>query len=353
MRIAFFINTIPFNDRSVESGPLGGTETGVVLLARAMAAMGHDVVVLTRDPNPPVSNPLYVSIEALPDLGRLDLFIAIRDWNFTFLPINARLKMLWTGDAALQPFTRGLGDKQVVDNIESLLTVSEWHADHLCEASGFPRSKAYVLGNGVDPSRFVGKEDRGRKRLFYSSVPYRGLQLMPAILEKITQIHPDLEFHNFGGFKVYMDAVSPQDKEIFERLLGELSRFRQFFHHGNLPQSELAREMMRSSILCYPNTFVETSCITALEAQAAGCAIVTSALGALPETVGEAGILVEGEPGSAEYIEKFVSALDLLLSSDSEWRQRSEAGRRRAAAFYWSTVAARFSTFIESKMRDH
>lgn len=353
MRIAFFCNTIPFNDQSIDAIPLGGTETGVVCLSRALAQLGHDVVVFTRDPNPPVSNPLYVSIEALPDLGRVDVFIAIRDWNFTFLPVQARRKMLWTGDAALQPFTRGLGDKQVVDNIDALLTVSEWHAQHLCDASGFPRDKAYVLGNGVEPTRFIGKEERARKRMFYSSVPYRGLQLMPAILSKIAEKHPDVEFHNFGGFKVYMDAVGQQDKERFERLLQELSRFPQFVHHGNVTQAELAREMMRSSILCYPNTFLETSCMTALEAQAAGCAVVTSALGALPETVGEAGILVPGEPGSAEYLDEFVSALDRLLSSDSEWRQRSEAGRRRAASFYWSTIAARFSDFLQSRDRGH
>lgn len=353
MRIAFFINTIPFNDQSLDVMPLGGTETGVVCLARALSRLGHDVVVLTRDSNPPLSSPLYVSIEALPDLGQVDLFVAIRDWNFTFLPLRARLKMLWTGDAALQPFTRGLGDKQVVENIDTLLTVSEWHARHLCDASGFPRDKAYVLGNGIEPTRFVGKEERGRKRMFYSSVPYRGLQLMPIILDKLVQKHPDVEFHNFGGFKVYMDAVGQQDKDQYDRLLGALSRFPQFVHRGNLTQAELAREMMRSSILCYPNTFIETSCITALEAQAAGCAVVTSDRGALPETVGESGILIPGEPGSAEYVEKFVGALDRLLTSDSEWRQRSDAGRRRSASFYWSTIAARFSDFIESKTRGH
>ena len=353
MRIAFFVNTIPFNDRSVDTIPLGGTETGVVCLARALSNLGHDVVVLTRDANPPVSNPLYVSIEALPDLGRVDVFIAIRDWNFTFLPVQARRKMLWTGDAALQPFTRGLGDKQVVGNIDTLLTVSEWHTQHLCEASGFPREKVYTLGNGIEPTRFIGKEERGRKRMFYSSVPYRGLHLMPAILAKLVEKHPDVEFHNFGGFKVYMDAVGQQDKDTFDRLLADLSRFPQFVNHGNVTQGELAREMMRSSILCYPNTFIETSCMTALEAQAAGCAVVTSALGALPETVGEAGILIPGEPGSPDYIDSFVSALDKLLSSDSEWRQRSDAGRRRAASFYWSTIAARFSDFLESDSRSH
>ncbi len=77
----------------------------------------------------------------------------------------------------------------------------------------------------------------------------------------------------------------------------------------------MAREFMKSAILCYPNTFAETSCITAMEAQAAGCAIVTSKLAALPETVANAGIMIEGEPGSPAYLDSFSTAVDVFLFS--------------------------------------
>jgi glycosyltransferase involved in cell wall biosynthesis len=206
-----------------------------------------------------------------------------------------------------------------------------------------------VLGNGVEPSYFEGEEARGRKRLIYSSVPYRGLQLMPDILEKLVAIHPDLEFHSFSGFKVYLDNVAEGDRIDFERVVARLSQFPQFHNHGNVPQHQLAREMMRSSILCYPNTFEETSCITALEAQAAGCAIVTSSFGALPETVGNAGILIPGEPGSPEYISQFVSALDRLLTDDKLLGALSEAGRKQVENSYWSFIAARFSEYLDSR----
>lgn len=347
MRIAFFIQTIPFNDRTIDEEPLGGTETGVVRLARALRDMGHEVVVFTSDALPPMSDPLYVPVTALSDLGKVDAFVGVRDWNHLFLPVDTKLRFLWTGDSPLQPFTRGLGDKRVADHLDGLLAVSEWHANTLCEASGFPRSKAWVLGNGIEASFFEGEEPRGRKRLIYSSVPYRGLQLMPEILPRLIEEHPDLEFHSFSGFRVYRDQVAEGDRADFERVIARLRQFPQFHAHENVPQRQLAREMMRSSILCYPNTFEETSCITALEAQAAGCAIVTSAFGALPETVGEAGVLIGGEPGTAEYLERFIAAVNTLLSDDRALDRCVQAGRSQVQRHTWSAIAARFSEYLE------
>lgn len=349
MRLAFYTRTIPFYDRTVDEQPLGGTETGVVRLARELRKLGHEVVVFTTEANPPLSDPLYVPVTAIGDLGKVDAFVGIRDWNFLFLPVETKLRFLWTGDSPLQPYTRGLGDKRVSDHVDALLAVSSWHADNLCEASGFPRHKAWVLGNGIEPSYFEGEEARVRKRLVYSSLPYRGLQLMPEILPRIIEAHPDVEFHCFSGFKVYQDRVAEGDRVDFDRTVTALSRFPQFHNHGNVPQRQLAREMMKSSILCYPNTFEETSCITAIEAQAAGCAVVTSALGALSETVGSAGILVKGEPGSPEYINHFVEAINTLLSDDGKLDTLSETARRQAERCSWSAIASRFSDFLEAK----
>ena len=46
----------------------------------------------------------------------------------------------------------------------------------------------------------------------------------------------------------------------------------------------MRKELHTFDILAYPNTFEETSCIAVIEALSAGLRVVTSNLGALPET---------------------------------------------------------------------
>ena len=65
----------------------------------------------------------------------------------------------------------------------------------------------------------------------------------------------------------------------------------------------------------YPTRFSETSCITALEAQAAGCCVVTSKLAALEETASSWSLL-EGSNKSPGYQEK---ALDQITHYLAAW----------------------------------
>jgi glycosyltransferase involved in cell wall biosynthesis len=108
---------------------------------------------------------------------------------------------------------------------------------------------------------------------------------------------------------------------------------------GNVRQHELAREFMRSAVLAYPCTFEETSCITAIEAMAGGCAIVTSRLGALPETLADAAVFVEGEPGSKTYTEQFARSIINILSDSCAWSTLHERSLKRSVFQSWQHVA--------------
>lgn len=340
---------LPFHAGSLEERPLGGIETGVIRVGEELSALGHTVTIITGIDNPPLSTPLYLPFRALQDIRSVDVLIAVREWAPLLLPIEAKRRLFWTGDSYDQPQNLGIGDPRVSARIDGFLAVSHWHADRLSQESGFPRGKCWVIRNGVKLEYFSGTETRLRKRMMYSSTPYRGLQFVPLIYRELKRRHADAELHVFSGYQVYAGAAPPPKQAVaeYEALRQDLSSIPGCTVHGNVRQRELAREFMKSALLLYPNTFEETSCITALEAQAAGCAIVSSQLGALPETVRNAGALIPGRPGTPEYMRAFVDVADAVLRDDALFEQLSRAGKRQAQESDWQNVALRILQGLE------
>lgn len=348
MKILFYPQQcIALYPNILEERPLGGIETGVVRLAEALESLGHTTFIVTSRENPALSAPLYLPPRAIGDIGTVDLFVAVRSWEPLMLEIPARRRAFWTGDAQDLPSSFGIGDRRVAERIDAFFAASGWHADTVCASSGFPRDKAHVLPYGVHLPLFSGSEQRRRKRLIYSSTPFRGLKLFAEIMPELRKRHPDVELVVCGGMETYNGAPMPatflaQMRELTQRV----SALPGVITHGSVVQRELARHLMSSSILAYPNTFAETGCITALEAQAAGCVIVSSELAALRESVKDAGILLKERPGSPEYIRAFIDATDAVLSDDALWHKLSQTALEQARSYGWESVASRLLAWM-------
>ena len=345
----------PIHAGTLSERPLGGTETGLIHLAKCLSNLGHEVIVLTHDNNPPKSSPLYLPLSQVGQISATDVLVAVREWRPMFAPISAKKRFFWTGDSYDQAIGFGVGDKRIVAVMDGFLAVSAWQADTVAEASGFPREKIWVIRNGINREDFEGAEPRERKRLIYSTTPFRGLDFVPELYLKLREKHADAEIHIFSGYEVYRavyagtETFDAQAEGKFAKFSEQLRGLPNCFVHGNVIQSSLAREYMRSSLLFYPNTYEETSCITALEAQAAGCPIVTTKRGALPETVGAAGELIEGEPGTEGYTAKFLKACDRILSDDTHFEKLSQAGKEQTKMNDWSAIARRFVVYLNEQ----
>jgi glycosyltransferase involved in cell wall biosynthesis len=310
-------------------------------LAASLEELGHRVFVFTAIEQAPVQRPLYLPYRAMGDLGEVDVLVAVRELLPLFSGIRARHRYFWTGDSYDQLQHLGLGDQRTICSLTSLLAVSNWQADRLCAVSGFPRQQTYILRNGHEPTHFSHSEPRSKKRLIYTSTPFRGLLHLPPIFQAVRKHHPNAELHVFSGMALYAGTncqgaeIDRQYKPIFELL----SRTAGVTLHGNVLQNQLARELCTSSIFVYPNTFEETSCISAIEAMAAGCAIITSRRGALPETIADAGIFIDGNPASEAYRAQFVQHVCDIMSDEHAWRSLHYRALARSRNTTWQVIA--------------
>lgn len=345
MKILFYPSDFPpLHATLLNERPLSGGPTTLIRLSEALAALGHEVVVLTEEQDPPPSNPLYLPTSDFSKLGTFDVVVAVRGWLKLFLPIQAKKRVFWTGDSVTNPKTYGIGDRRFIETVDLVLAKSHWHAQTLQEGSGFPEEKLKVLRNGVHLPFFQKELPRSRKRLIYSSTPNRGLEYLIPIFRKIREKHSDAELHIFSSF----DRNSRQWPAVVseDSIIGKARHEAGWFIHESVMQEQLAEEYLKGSLLVYPSHFLETCASTTFEAQAAGCPIVTSALASLPETVGKAGFCIPGHPNTPSYQDAFVHAVDQLLSDDSLWAHYSQEALKQAREYGWATRANDFIQLV-------
>lgn len=340
MKFLFFPSNLPaFHAYTLDERPMGGVVTGIIRLAQALADQGQEVFVLSEFEKPPHSNPIYMHKNLFRQIGLVDVLIAVRGWQPVFYAISSRKYCFWTGDTYQNLNTVGLGDLRVIDKLDLFFAKSRWQAETICHDSGFPLGKTRILTNGVYLPYFAGSEKRVRKRLIYSSTPVRGLKNLPRIYLELKKKHPDLELRIYSSFDRYSSSWPPvgvgEDRECYD-IFKEVSALPDCILSKSLLQKDLAREYMKASILAYPTSFYETSCITAMEAMAGGCPIVTTKKAALIETVGNAGVLIDEDES---YFQNFITAADRLLSDDVYWSQMSRQCLERSKIFDWNIIA--------------
>ena len=353
----------PFVPPDLESRAMGGSETALLYVARGLAALGHPVTVAAHPGarEGTYDGVVYVDISSPGWRERrdVDITVVFRQLPHARRRLPGRHRLFWGHDhIGLYPeLPAGLkrtvlsgawrfGYRLLGRSAPGIVAVSRWLADCYVRFAGWPSDRVWVIPNGVNPELFQGLDadppEHGPRppRVAYTSVPERGLALlitrvMPAIWREM----PDVELHVFSYRP--LEAYRPLARSAGRRVV----------FHGGLPQRELARALASCDLWLYPTDFPETSCIAAMEAQAAGLPVVTSARYALRETVedGGTGILVEGPVGSEEYVARFASAAVRLLRDSRLRRAMGERARRRILSeFTWERAAQRWSQLLHT-----
>ena len=368
MKFVFLAHmTTAFSGKTAEQKPMGGSESALFYLTRELARRGHAVTVFNNCGD---EAGIYDGVEFIPfttlhdvvfysQKHKIDIFISFRYLPAFLFPIRAKKRIWWGHDDFSNVWYHGfplnifgsaflrLAGFLTRKLCDELFVVSTWLGDICQKYLHFPKARIFVIRNGIYLPHFENLNmPRDPYRLIYSSVPDRGLDILLKIFPKIKAAVPLATLSVFCGLELGM--LKARDKQRATKLY-DLAAQPGVTLHGNVPHRQLAEALSQSALFVYPSHavpaaafYAETSCIAAIEAQAAGTPVIASRRGALPETVEDkkTGILISGDPYSHDYQDKFVDAVINLLKDNVRRAAMSEAAKSRVFSYYgWDAIA--------------
>jgi len=223
---------------------------------------------------------------------------------------------------------------------DKVICLSKFAKERFCQY--YPKvslSRVDIIPNGITPQLYellpgeslLDKHKRlqaGKEPLsvVWSSCPDRGLDRVLDMWPSIVKVFSGAKLSIFGDFYNWArrskNYGTEEQRGFAHRLTRQLSEVTGdpelgVMYFGQAGQSVLAKAFREAHLWFYPTSFEETSCITALEAQAAGVKIVCTAVGALPQTAPGATFLPPWE-GKDSWRLLALSTITKTLRDDSD-----------------------------------
>lgn len=317
---------------------LGGTEQ-VLLNTVKYLANDFNVYVTGDVAEMTVDGVEYINRELLWKTKRkYDIVIGVGYIHF-LLDIEHKVdyhkSYLWLHNTEYYPYYNGEvlpnEGRDLLPKLSGIICVSKWHKEYTAEKYNYPLDKITVIYNSVDTNNFPVNE-KVKDSFIYSSHPERGLDTLLELWYYIKDIKPD------ATLKVFCPKYG---LDIFNQTYKKLNlKDVQFI--GNVDAKILRQEYSKSEYWFYPTQYEETFCITAVEAQLAGCKILTTPLAALPEIIHDAEFIKH--PG-----EELGWYLDRLKLMDTPYQnERVKYNKMYASLFHIDCVGETWKNLINS-----
>jgi alpha-1,3-rhamnosyl/mannosyltransferase len=274
------------------------------------------------------SCPAIVTVHDLQPLDHPDHFALLkRRWLAAMIPYSVRVARLvvcpsqFTADAVCSRFDVSRERVEVV------------HQGYTPDGSPEPNGGGAVEGHDPDP----GTAGRRRWR-----APDGRFLLFPAIAyphkrhtDLITALH--LLRDRFADLSVVFTGRPGPESERLAAQAAALGLSDRLHVLGRVPAEELDALYHSATALVFPSAY-EGFGNPVLEAMARGCPVVTTDATALPEVVGDAGLLVPvGEPRA------LAEAIARVLDEPGLASTLAAAGRERATHFSWERAGSRLA----------
>lgn len=225
----------------------------------------------------------------------------------------------------------------VSKRLDHVITVSEDSKKMNNRDFGVPLSRQSVVYNGIDREIFKPvKEGKNSRDIIFVGNIEDGKKGFIYLLKALTLLKTDVRL-------VVVDGGAPHRK-VTNRVIDLLGIRDRIFFAGTATNDELVKLYSRSAAAIVPSVY-EGFGFPAGEAMACGVPVISSDGGALPEVVGDAGIIVPSRNHTA-----LADAIDTLLNDVKMQKRFSEAGIERVEKMFTWEGAVRQMVGIYSQL---
>jgi hypothetical protein len=208
--------------------------------------------------------------------------------------------------------------------LKKIFCLTEWHVEYFTQAYPSLKEITVPFYYGIDFQKFKNNDTIIKQpyKFIYSSFPNRGLLQLLEMWPKIYEFQPLASLH------IYCDVdgkwVNDVQCEIMNKIRKLISEYglqqnnMNIYYHGWVNKQTLSEAWLTSDIWFYPCTFMETFCLTALEAALTKTLVITNNLAALQNTVGNRGVIIKGEPNNIEWQENALTKIKKFLDPNNK-----------------------------------
>ncbi|HQQ74554.1 MAG TPA: glycosyltransferase family 4 protein, partial [Pseudomonadales bacterium] len=226
--------------------------------------------------------------------------------------------------------------KKVVKKLDHIVTVSESSQIDIAKDFDIPQADIDLIYNGIDTEEFAPLADIQKipYRIMCTASadqPLKGLKYLLKAVATLRQHYPQLSLLIVGKAK----EGGYTENLIAKTGIGDIVQF-----VSGISTEQLVRYYNEAEIVVCPSLY-EGFGLPAGEAMSCGTAVISSNGGALPEVVGDAGVIVKA--GSEQAI---AEAIADLFENPAKRQQLATAGRQRILdTFCWNLAAHQFENY--------
>ncbi len=233
--------------------------------------------------------------------------------------------------------------KRVSRTFSHIITVSECTKSDIGSEFSIPEDNFRVVPNGIDIDRFYPIPDiiRRNGRVIVTNSADTPLKGLPYLLKAVAEVAKSK--------KIRLIVIgTPKKNSRIIKIIRDLDIAHLVTFTGRISNEEFVEQYAKAALAVVPSVY-EGFGLPAGEAMACGVPVITTSGGALPEVVGNAGVVVPPKDHMA-----LANAISDLFDNPARAKDIGQAGYKRVMDhFTWEKAAEKTVDVYREAIRDH